>query len=440
MVRELLRAEDLILEREGTGQLHHMDFSVAAGKSAGLIGLSGGGKTVLAKILCGELEPDKGVILGEGQPLRREQLARLSLRISGESRLIENLSVQEYLLVLGRPRKERGLLIPRRRIRSACLELLAGFELEPWLDMPVAQIPLPVQHRLLLVGAAVRGKRLVVLDHVSDTYGLREQELLGECIRRLCQRGISVLYLSGHLDQVLWQLDHITVVRDGRRVKELYRGAFTEAALRTYMYGYRSPSEERRESREDRETAFLMDGIPVPERGLLPVHDADGSVGEFLTRLSRQSGRAVTALTADSLTERWIGEMSVLDNLMLPVSRRLSGPGFHVRGSVRRLIRSECMEQTGLSYEQMEQPFAWLNRMERFRLLRYHVMINRPDICVLDRITAGADLQDREEMRRLSADMPGILFYISGDYRELEAFKTQIYALDQGCLRKETPL
>ena len=96
------------------------------------------------------------------------------------------------------------------------------------------------------------------------------------------------------------------------------------------------------------------------------------------------------------------------------------------------------MGQTGLSFEQMDQPVGWLNRMERFKLLQYRIMINRADICVLDRITSGADLQDREEMRRSAGNLPGILFYISGDYRELKAFEVQIYTLQDGHLRKES--
>ncbi len=437
MIHELLRAEDLLLDRGGASRIHHMDFSVAAGESVGLIGLSGGGKTSLAQILCGELEADSGRILHGGVPLSRERLAQSGRRISGEDRLLENLSVLENLMVLGH--SPRGPAIPRKRLRAACRELLSGFGLEEYLDVPVAQIPVPVQHRLLLAGAAARGKRLVALDHIADTYGPPELERLAACIRRLCAQGVSVLYLSGYLDSVLWQLDRITVVRDGRRIKELPRGSFTEFSLRAYMYGYRSAAEEILEAPEACQTAFFLDGIPMPEAGLIPVHDADGSVDKFLSGLREQSGRTVTVLTAGALFDSWVEELSVLDNLLLPVAQRLGGPGCHVGKAMRRLLRTECMEQTGLSFQQVDQPFRQLSHMERFRLLRYRGILNRTDIYVFDHITSGTDLQDREEMRRISGTLPGLLFYVSGDYRELTAFKRKIYALQNGCLRKELP-
>ena len=439
MIHELLRAEDLMFDRSGASRVHHMDFSVAAGESVGIIGLSGGGKTILARILCGELEPDSGRILHRGTLLSREDLARNGVRISGEDRLLENLSVQEYLMMPDSPVRDRGVLIHWKHVRSRCQELLAGFDLEGYLDIPVSQIPVSVHHRLLLAGAVARGKRLVALDHIADTYSPPERERLAACIRLLCRRGVSVLYLSGYLDSVLWQLDRITVVRDGRRIKELHHGAFTEASLRAYMYGYRSEAEEVLEPQGLCETAFLLDGIAMPKAGLIPVHDADGSVSEFLARLREQSGRTVTVLTAGALFDSWVEELSVLDNLTLSVAQRLGGVCFHIRKSVRQFLRTECMEQTGLSFDQVDQPFGRLSHMERFKLLQYRGILNRTDIYVFDHITSGADLQDREEMRRTSGNLPGLLFYVSGDYRELMAFRKRVYSLQNGCLRKELP-
>lgn len=439
MMRELLRAEDLQLEREGAGRLNHMDLSITAGSSMGIIGLSGGGKTALAEVLCGERTPDRGTVWQGARPAGRELLGRMGMRISRDSALLKNLSVAENLLVLGRPVGEHKLFCPEKKIVRLCRELLAAFGMEEWLGVPPEAIPLAVQHRLLLIGAVVRGKDLVALDHVADTYTLQEQTLLADSIQRLCGRGVTVLYLTGHIDQVLWRLDRITVVRDGRRIKELYQGQFSEAALRTYVYGYRASQTPESGGRDGGETAFTMDGIPIRERGLIPILDADGSTKVFLRRLEQEVPFSAAVLSADSLSDRWIGGMSTIDNLLLPLSRRLSGPLFHIGGSARRLLRMECTELTGLSAEQLDQPFSQLSRMERFRLLLYREGLNRPPVYVFDRITAGADLQDREEMRRLAGGLPGIIFYISGDYGELTAFETRVLALANGHLKEVDP-
>ncbi len=197
MTAELLRAEDLRLEREGVGRLDHMDFTVTAGDSIGVVGLSGGGKTALAEVLCGEREPDQGRVWYEGRPAGRELLSRLGFRIRGDSALVRNLSVAENLLILGRPVGERRLFCRERPLVGLCREFLRDFGLEAWTDAPPAEIPPAVQHRLLLVSALMRKKRLIALDHVADVYTAQEQALLADCIQSVCERGAAALYLSG---------------------------------------------------------------------------------------------------------------------------------------------------------------------------------------------------------------------------------------------------
>lgn len=435
MTAELLRAEDLRLEREGVGRLDHMDFTVTAGDSIGVVGLSGGGKTALAEVLCGEREPDQGRVWYEGRPAGRELLSRLGFRIRGDSALVRNLSVAENLLILGRPVGERRLFCRERPLVRLCREFLRDFGLEAWTDAPPAEIPPAVQHRLLLVSALMRKKRLIALDHVADVYTAQEQALLADCIQSVCERGAAALYLSGQIDRVLWRLDRVTVVRDGRRVKELRRGGFSEAALGTYIYGYHSSRPLERGGGEGGQVAFTLDGIPIRANRVTPILDGGGGTGGFVRRLRPFPKAAV--LPARALSDRWISSMSVMDNLLLPVSRRLGGPLGHVGGSIRRVLRMECMEQTGLRPHQMEEPFARLTRMERFRLLLYRERLNAPVLWVLDHITAGADFQDREAMRRLAGTLPGVVLYISGDYRELEAFETRILSLEGECLREE---
>ena len=434
---ELLRAEGLLLDQEGVGRLNHMDLTVTAGASMGLVGLSGGGKTALAEILCGERAPEGGRVLPASREAGPELLRQWGTRISRDSRLLDNLSVAENLLALGTPAEKRRLFCSQRELHRRCGQVLAEFGMAQLLDASPASISPGDQHRLLLVGAAVRKKRLAVLDHVIDSAAPAEQQALAECIRQVCLRGTAVLYLTGRVDPILWQLDRVTVIRDGRRVKELRRDQFTEPALRAYVSGYRAEQPPAAGGRRGGALVFSIDGAAVREEGLLPIWDTDGTAGEFIRRLGAACPRRMAVLPAEALGDRWVGDLSAFDNLLLPVSRRLSGPFFHVSGSLLRVLRAECMEQTGLSAAALDGPYARLSRMERFRLLLCREGLDRPPVYVFQRITAGADLRDREEMRRLAGALPGIIFYISGDYGELAAFETGVLPLAKGRLGKE---
>ncbi len=102
------------------------------------------------------------------------------------------------------------------------------------------------------------------------------------------------------------------------------------------------------------------------------------------------------------------------------------------------LIRQLVLEQGLMTAEQLEGPFSRLSRIERFRTLLFRELLRPTDLWLLDRVSAGADLQDRELMRQAVCRLPGILFYISGDYSELAAFGLRILTLDGDRLQEET--
>ncbi len=101
MTCELLWAEDLLLEQEGVGRLHHMDLSIREGEALGVIGLSGSGKSALAEILCGERSPDSGTLRQAGQPVSREALAQMGLHIRQDSQLLSVSERFSRLISLG---------------------------------------------------------------------------------------------------------------------------------------------------------------------------------------------------------------------------------------------------------------------------------------------------------------------------------------------------
>jgi len=437
MRHEHLRAEDIIWTGEEGKRLNHMDFLADAGEAVGLIGLTGAGKTAIAEVLCGEKAAASGQIWLNTERAAAEQLAGNGVLIQRGSTLLENLSIPDNLFSLGRPAPTSSVWIQENKQRRQCKTLLAQFGMEEYLDASVPQLPPSVQHRLLMVGAVGRGKKFLALDHLSDGCTLQEQTLLVNCIRQLCGQGITVLYITGQIDSILQQMDRITVMRDGRRVKELFRGEYAKATLYTYVYGYHMDLPVGGvEVRRAGIPAFALDGCDFRTNELVTIHDEDGSTEALVARMEALSVGRISVLSADSLSDCWIPFMSVLDNILLTVSRRIGGPTCHVRGSVRRVLLKECAAETGLTDEQMLAPFARLTRIERFRLLLYRVRLLRPDIYLFNRVTAGVDFCDRESITQIVSRLPRIVLYLSSDYAELETFGTRILSLTEGRLQR----
>ena len=437
MLCEHLRAEDLVLEAEGASPLRHMDFYAAAGEAVGLVGLSGAGKSLLAEVLCGEALPRQGTVRLDQTVAAPERLAQNGLLIRRSSRLLDNLTVTDNLMALGH---WDGWPFSLSRHRRTCAALLRRFGMEAYLDLPVRHLPVPVHHRLLMLGAVARGKRFLALDHLSDDCTPREQHVLADFIRQLCASGVTVLYSTGRIDPILRRMDRVTVMRDGRRVKDLRLSECAEATLNTYIYGcHTDDAAYTTGGRTAGEVVLTADTHPVRAGTLTAIHDADGSAEGLLSRLVPRSQARMAVLSADELALGWLPTFSVLDNLMLGVARRMSGPFFHVSQSVCRMLRQECAAETGLTEAQIDAHYARLTRTERFRLLLYREGLRRPDIWVFDRITAGSDFRDRENMLGCIADLPGTVLYLSSDHAELERFGVRILSLWDGRLEKEAP-
>ena len=208
-----------------TEALVDVDFDVRAGEIHALVGQNGSGKSTLVKILAGVYDPDAGSIAVEGGEFdpRRAGEARLrGLRfVHQDLGLVDSVDVVENL-ALGRgydlrfPRRI-SWRHERRQARAALGEL--GYDL----DVRALAGALPASERTAIaIARALDGwqsaARLLVLDEPTASLPEAEVARLFDVIRTIRARGVGVIYVSHHLDEVLAIADRVTILRDGARV------------------------------------------------------------------------------------------------------------------------------------------------------------------------------------------------------------------------------
>ena len=208
-----------------TEALVDVDFDLRAGEIHALVGQNGSGKSTLVKILAGVYDPDEGDIAVEGveiDPRRAGEARRRGLRfVHQDLGLVESLDVVENL-ALGRG---YDLRFPRRiswrherRQARAWLEQL-GYELE--VRAPVGSLRAS-ERTAIAIARALEGwesaARLLVLDEPTASLPEAEVSALFNLIRTIRARGVGVVYVSHHLDEVLDISDRVTILRDGKRV------------------------------------------------------------------------------------------------------------------------------------------------------------------------------------------------------------------------------
>ena len=245
---ETLRIEQLSKTFPGQAALIEVDLDVAAGEVHALVGQNGSGKSTLIKVLAGYHQPDPGgrawvngqpLALGDGPAAAAAgiRFVHQDLGLVGDLSTVENLA-----LTTGYRTGVGGRILWKDEVRRA-REAMAALGLgEVDVKAPVATLP-PSQKTAVAIARALvgweDGANLLVLDEPTATLPGADVKRLFEVIHRLKAKGVSILYVSHHLDEVFELADRVTVLRDARRVASAPVAGLDHASLIELIVGHR---------------------------------------------------------------------------------------------------------------------------------------------------------------------------------------------------------
>jgi ribose transport system ATP-binding protein len=220
----VLAGEGIVKRYPGVLALNQVNFSVSAGEVHGLIGENGAGKSTLMKILAGVAQADEGAIRLDGQTVHlANPRAAMDLGIAlvhQELNLVPYLTVSENVF-LGRELISPLGLIRTREQHEKCRMLLAN--LDNTIDPRTRVHRLRVgQQQVVEIAKALNSRaRVIFMDEPTSALSDQEVEALFGLIRSLRDAGVSIVYVSHKLDELLNITDRITVLRDGSLVDTL---------------------------------------------------------------------------------------------------------------------------------------------------------------------------------------------------------------------------
>src|SRR5712692_7161127 len=250
-----------------TVALDGVDLAVGPGVVHALIGENGAGKSTLMKVLSGVYRPDAGVMRLDGEPYAPAD--PLEARRRGVAMIYQELALAPHLSVaanvmLGVEPRRHGWIAGRRLEEAAgrALEILGHGEIG--LDMPVSQLSVGAQQVVELARALVLEARVVVLDEPTSSLAAADVPRLFEVIRRLRERGVSVIYISHFLEEVEQIADEFTVLRDGRPVGGGRIGDADRARIIEMMVGRRVSEMFPRIPHDLGEPVLELDNLAAP--------------------------------------------------------------------------------------------------------------------------------------------------------------------------------
>ncbi|MBV8375533.1 MAG: sugar ABC transporter ATP-binding protein [Verrucomicrobia bacterium] len=218
----LLELRGIVKHFPGVTALDSVDLKVAQGEIHALVGQNGAGKSALIKVLSGAYTADAGEMRLSGAPYRpRTPLDALEAGVRvvyQEFNQLPYLSVAENLLFERLPRRF-GVMLDRNTLSRRANDLLrrVGLEVDPAIRLEHLGI---AQRQLVEIAKALSSTgRLLVLDEPTATLTPREAARLFDIVRSARGSGVTVIYVSHHLQEIFELCDRVTVLRNGRRIE-----------------------------------------------------------------------------------------------------------------------------------------------------------------------------------------------------------------------------
>ena len=386
----MLKLEHISKTYPGVVALDDVSLEYEQGEVHALLGENGAGKSTLIKIIAGAIEPDAGGVIDFDGKKFTHMTPALSAQngvavIYQDINLVTPMTVAENIF-MGR---KMGKVYSKRRLNALARELFAeyGFNMDP--SMKVSRLS-PANQQLVEIARAISNNaKIMIMDEPTAPLAAHEVELLFSIIRKLKERGVTVVYISHRMDEVFQITERISVLRDGRLIKTLDTADTDRRELVSLMVG--------RELNESFPARTQKAGEVV-----LEARDLTGNISlssmKKLTRLGFISGRRNSAFA-----EKYRGEL------------RIKVPG----------VKQMVVNLSGGNQQKVALAKA---------------LAADPDIIIFDEPTKGIDVGAKQEIYQLMNDLVEsgkAIIIVSSDMEEILGMSDRIIVLHEGLVSGE---
>ena len=237
---EFLEMRNIVKKFPGVLALNHVNLKVKKGEVHALLGENGAGKSTLMKILSGAYQKDEGEILIDGNPVeinsaQDSQKLNISI-IYQELNLTEQLTVAENIF-MGRQIMKNSFMVDWKAMYEESQKILDDLGIEINSHTLVRDLGVAHKQMVEVAKALSINSRILVMDEPTAPLTNREIETLFSTIRMLKSRGVSIIYISHRLEEVMEVCDRCTIMRDGQNVTEMNVADTNLDEIIKYMVG-----------------------------------------------------------------------------------------------------------------------------------------------------------------------------------------------------------
>lgn len=470
----LLKMEKISKHFPGVQALSDVDFEVHPGEIVGFLGENGAGKSTLVKIISGIYTRDSGKMWFQGkdvEPHNPQEAQNLGIStIYQELALVPYLSVAENIFLNREPLRARQIgLINFRKMKHDSEALLHDLDVDISGDILLKNLTVAAQQMVEIAKSISRNASLILMDEPTSALSSREVDALFKLMQRLKDKGISVVFISHRLEEVLSVVDRIIVMRDGRRVGGMSRSEATEEKIIRMMVGRDVGLFPKEEAKIGEPVLEIKDisGKNGVNKVSLSVKKGEivglaGLVGAGRTELVRLicgvdhvtsgvifiDGKQVSIKSpADAVNMGigWVPEdrkqhglilgMDVKSNITLAILKRISQVLATVSRTKERTIANDYVKKLSIATPSLMQTTRFLSGGNQQKVVLAKWLCSEPKVLIMDEPTRGIDVGAKAEvhalMSRLAKQGLGILM-ISSEMPEIIGMSDRVVVMCQG--------
>ncbi len=471
-----IEARDVRIGFDGVPVLDGVDFTLATGEIHALVGANGAGKSTLMKILNGLYRMDSGTLKVFGKPSSfatpEEARAGGVAMVYQDLSLVATLSVSENIFLARNPFR-KGPLLDDGKARERAAELLASIGVDKSIhpDAKVGDISIGQQQLVEIAKALATEPRILILDEPTASLSNTEIDILFSVMKRLKDRGISIVYITHYLRDIFRVCDRVTVLRDGKAVLTAATAQTSLDRLVTAMVGGNSGSGsawKRTQRDETGKPLFVVEGLQTDavEDASLCVYPGEvvgiaGLLGSGRTELLRalfgcdriRSGRievegrkvsirspadaqnaGIALVPEDRRRQGLILDFSIEHNVVLPVLKKVRGR-FLLDNAKSVGMADHFIKYLGVKTTDRNQHVRYLSGGNQQKVVVAKCLSGDAKILLLDDPTFGVDLHAKHEImkivREFAAAGGGVVF-VSSEFNEIADFCDVVYIMKKG--------
>ncbi len=454
--------------------LKNINFSIKKGEIHGLVGENGAGKSTLIKILTGVYHLDEGEVYFDKQKVEIKNPAEarnLGINVIHQDRnLIPVFNGVENIYLGLKSERKNLFFVDFKKMKENIEKKMKDYQIDVPIDVLAKNLSSPQQTLIEIIRAMMTECKLLILDEPTASLTDKETKVLFDIIRRLNEKGTSILYISHRMEEIFQLTERITVFKNGEMVGTVKTSNTDKDKLISMMTDFWTSSKERVATKDFGKISYEIKNVStldnvvkeasfkVREKEILGIFGLGGSgrtelleaiygykkiksgevffEGEKLDKptASKSIKKGIVLINEDRRGKSLIMSKSVKDNIVLSTLDNYVKKGFY-RSKLEKKDATDKVDELKIKVSDIDQPMRELSGGNQQKVVFGKSLMSNPKVFLCDEPTQAVDVKTREEIHKLLrsfADSGSAVIFVTSDIKEMLNVADNILIMSQG--------